>query len=246
MHMMHSFAYAYAKNATYGGACGNSSHVRDYQHLLDAIGLSEVLPIACPDNTNTTTFRKVKGFTSAQLISRLKALGASNEWLGYLKQHAHYDPVEESLHPLVAVHIRRGDVDPCCHPDRYLPNSYYARLLDQQQSKHPNATIRIFSEKESFESINDLAEKYGAQLHLSGDIADVWKTMMVADTVITSRSSFSAVPQLLAKFRKGWHNPYMTDDPLLKEQVDTEINQLRKNCTIQDILPCQRKFFAGV
>jgi hypothetical protein len=94
--------------------------------------------------------------------------------------------------------------------------------------------------------LDDLAEKYGAQLHLSGDIADVWKTMMVADTVITSRSSFSAVPQLLAKFRKGWHNPYMTDDPLLKEQVDTEINQLRKNCTIQDILPCQRKFFAGV
>ena len=29
----------------------------------------------------------------------------------------------------IAVHIRRGDVDPCTYMNRYLPNEYYLRLI---------------------------------------------------------------------------------------------------------------------
>jgi hypothetical protein len=248
LHMMYSFAYAYAKKATYGGACGNSTYIQDHRDLLNGIGLGNVLPIACPmNNSSETIVRKIKGATPEHVKQKWKALGpASDGWKDYLRSHVRFDYDEGYNHPLIVVHIRRGDVDPCCYRDRYLPNWYYANFLDQYKTEHPNATIRIFSESKSFEPLDTLAKNYGAQLHLDSDLADVWKAMMLADVLITSRSSFSAIPQLISINPNPWHNnAYMTSEPILKQRVDAEIDGLRKKCTMEHILPCQKDFFKG-
>ena len=36
----------------------------------------------------------------------------------------------------IAVHLRRGDVSPCTHARRYLPNSHYLALIDQYTTIH--------------------------------------------------------------------------------------------------------------
>ena len=72
----------------------------------------------------------------------------------------------------IAVHMRRGDVDPCQHETRYLPNSYYLQMIQEYVDKYmaaaaaaaraansndsatatvANVRVTIYSEQESFE-----------------------------------------------------------------------------------------------
>ena len=52
----------------------------------------------------------------------------------------------------------------------------------------------MFSESEAFENWNYFENSANTTLRLGSDIADVWKTMMAADNLISSKIGFSIVP----------------------------------------------------
>lgn len=102
----------------------------------------------------------------------------------------------------VAVHIRRGDVHPCHHKGRYLPNSHYLRLLrlylPPQYRDETRHKVFVFSQEWSFENFTSFeASAYNVELVLDSDLAPVWQTMAAADLVILSKSTFSLVPAML-------------------------------------------------
>jgi hypothetical protein len=71
----------------------------------------------------------------------------------------------------IAVHIRRGDVDLCCLPFRYLPNSHYLRLIEKYAATHADARVVIFSESKSFEPLDVFSNK-GYELMFDGDVGE--------------------------------------------------------------------------
>jgi hypothetical protein len=101
----------------------------------------------------------------------------------------------------IAVHIRRGDVEPCKYWRRYLPNSHYLRLIDEYMLLAPNRTITqvtIYSQSHSFESFEVFRER-NFTLALDSSLEDVWKGLLTADVVILSKSTFSLAPAYLNK-----------------------------------------------
>jgi len=125
--------------------------------------------------------------------------------------------------PRIAVHIRRGDVEPCGKNGmRYLPNSYYLALIDiyteklKQRMKSTGVNnytseeieVRIFSQSGSHESF-DVFRNLGYTLKLDGAPQTAWKSMIYeSDVIILSISSFSMLPSILSLALSG--NPTTT------------------------------------
>ena len=105
-----------------------------------------------------------------------------------------------------------------CDPrtrERYLPNSYYRKLLDRYAPAHCRVTI--YSERTSIEpwdgfrnytlrlgtGDSDVHAPQGGGVDRATsssmrDLAKIWIDMMTADVLILSKSSFSLVPALLS------------------------------------------------
>ena len=105
----------------------------------------------------------------------------------------------------IAVHLRRGDVSPCRHFRRYLPNSHYLALIDQytDRARQTNATngrpvhVTIYSESDTYEPFDEFRERnYTLELD-TANLGPVWKALATADVVILSRSTFSIVPAIM-------------------------------------------------
>ncbi|CAB9508335.1 expressed unknown protein [Seminavis robusta] len=221
MDMLKAAAYSYSKGATFGGACGETPHRARNQAMMEVLGLETLLQYKCPPpaTSNNSTVQH-------QMITRNDFFEDStkyftDEWLDYI--HRHVQPQskrwQQQQHKsnndtttaannnnkyTIAVHVRRGDVNPCGHWSfRYLPNSHYVSLIDlyqrqaaRQQQQQPVECI-VYSESQSLlETFDDFTDK-GCQVVLDGDPTDAWKTMMEANVVILSLSSFSFVPALL-------------------------------------------------
>jgi hypothetical protein len=238
-HMIRSFGYAHIKHGTYMGACGETplKHMRAHQVLLKSIGLDKLLPFACPptDETKAENYNRVEVHTMFLWESREQTLvqeAVQNGWddftphIPYLKQHLNYLPSSDA--PLISVHIRRGDIDPCCSStDRYLPNSYYHSVIESHRKRLPNAKVMIFSEKKSFESLESFVQK-GYIVEAGGDLANCWRTMISSDVLILSRSFFSDVPKLLTRGSIG-NDPWNLDEELRLLVMD-DIRRLKGQC----------------
>ena len=84
---------------------------------------------------------------------------------------------------VIAVHVRRGDVNPCCYENRYLPNSHYISLIQRyvtkfitsssatsdntSASKKREIHVKIFSESKSFESLDEFRNVSSYYYHSS-------------------------------------------------------------------------------
>jgi hypothetical protein len=114
----------------------------------------------------------------------------------------------------IAVHIRRGDVNPCQYKERYLPNSHYLQLIQQYISilsssstttttkrteslptelMRENIAVTIYSESESLE----IFQHYNFTLSLDDALSTVWLALSTAHVAILSKSSFSYVPAII-------------------------------------------------
>jgi hypothetical protein len=253
--MLMAHAYAFQKGAAYGGACGPSDHLSQSQLLIDALGLTAVLPFACPSKSTDILVDRTKYYTSEDI--RIW----TPEWVQYIQQQQQKNQQQQVLrvdnhsslavpadHPFTIVaHIRRGDINPCCWEGRYLPNSHYLTLIErylplygQEEERKNHLNVIIFSESQSFESFDDFRNK-GYQVVLDGEPSEAWKTMMMADVLILSKSSFSLVPAVLStqegrkivytKFNhlplQGWDN---VENALnLKSKKETH-KMLKKKC----------------
>uniref|UniRef100_A0A7S3PCC3 Uncharacterized protein n=1 Tax=Amphora coffeiformis TaxID=265554 RepID=A0A7S3PCC3_9STRA len=226
-------AEAYARNMTYGGACVDridwrvkQSTKRKYftaRHeqrtkLLQDMGLADQLPLACPSPSDLASGKAM--FIDRDEVQRSREYHFTADWLAYLQSQrtklVEDDPSAHSSTATttttnnqttpfqVAVHVRRGDVDPCrLHAKRYLPNQYYLDVLDKylpqvcKDATNPKACqVTVYTEKNSFERFDAFLQR-GFRVDLDSSLSDVWHGIMTADMVVTSRSSFSEVPAML-------------------------------------------------
>jgi len=105
----------------------------------------------------------------------------------------------------IAVHVRRGDVDP--KNPRFTGNSFYQNLINNLKQKYPSREIVIFSEGklEDFEDFG-LNED---QFRLNLDVAETFHSLVVANVLVTARSSFSYTSAILNEntvyYQDFWH-----------------------------------------
>ena len=243
--MLMCHAYAFHQNATYGGSCRgevspeNEKKSAVSSHLLASVGLQDEVRFACPrDFPNDSTTRR-STIPREQCRKDDTAIWTP-AYVDYLKSHVKYPP-KVSNKFTIAVHIRRHEVTPCQRPnkgyDPYLPNSHFQTLINKYMQK--DARVVIFSQNKSFEPFDEFRAK-GYEIFLDDTVTDVWKTIVVSDVVILSRSSFSLIPALVAKgtvvYTPYWHAPLshwhvVEKDVLDQSQIETE--RLRTSCPIK-------------
>ena len=101
----------------------------------------------------------------------------------------------------IAVHIRRGDVDPCTYMNRYLSNEYYLKLIKKYYKQVPKqyqkVVVDIYSESSSYESFDVFQKVYKYNVHLDDTLYNVWYALSTANVAILSKSSFSYVPAII-------------------------------------------------
>ena len=114
----------------------------------------------------------------------------------------------------IAVHIRRGDVNPQKYPSRYISNETYIELLKKIDLS--NSIIHIFSEgnQEDFNSIIESFPENKFNFHLNEEIQLTFHAMVKSDILVICKSSFSYCAALLnentiiANFiTSWWHKP---------------------------------------
>lgn len=171
---------------------------------------------------------------------------------------------DASTIPQIVIHIRRGDVSPCLDDGaRYLPNQHYLEILktlnhddddDDPKAASSSSAVRerkkktkkkamekdhvvIFSESRSHETWKDDFDGY--DLRLDTPLEEAWNAMIMAETLILSKSSFSYVPAILNErhviYTPFWYKPlpsWKVIDPNLVREATRQVQRMRhEHCT---------------
>ena len=253
--MLMCHAYLFARNVTYGGACGTSKHVQNVELLLNTYGLSQLLPLACPSDGINSSY--IIDWNDYLLNQKKDTVHLTTEWQFHIAPYIRYPDPPPSFASVytVVVHIRRGDVNPCCWPRRYIPNAYYQKLIDMYvSSQKTKYQVIIFTESTQFETMDDFVRKK-YHVIVGGDLVTAWRHMMSADVFILSKSSFSFVPAILASTHKNktrivytpfWHSPLPGWDVVTSKEMDRFLKQERKrliqqSCTAAIMEHCENE-----
>jgi hypothetical protein len=242
--MLQGHAYAWHQKTTYGGACINhTTHPerhKSVQEMIEALGLSSELRFACPPpgQESTSDFPQLNDthfILPTALYRRKDAKTFNPRWLAFMRKKVrkawndhhgtkggatHKTPSEAAQ---LAVHIRRGDVEPCNkNSKRFLPNSHYIDLIRKYLCEKKNSlpaeskvNITIFSEKnagiEGWDDLRNALEEHKAlatyNFALDTDIIDTFRRLVSADAIILSLSSFSLTGAVL-NFKQDKPSPF--------------------------------------
>ncbi len=120
-------------------------------------------------------------------------------------------PSDEGLR--IAIHLRRGDVSPTQHADRYTPDDKILELIDWLQNSmqpvSPRPELHVYSQG-SAEAFKAYAQR-GCHMHLDDDALNDLLAMSKADILVIAKSSFSYVAGLLNQglviYEPFWHTP---------------------------------------
>ncbi|KAL3896468.1 MAG: hypothetical protein SGARI_007160 [Bacillariaceae sp.] len=111
-------------------------------------------------------------------------------------------------------------------------------LIDKNMK--PNAKVIIYSQEDSYESLDEFREK-GYEMHIEEAIEDVWKAAMTADVFIMSRSDFSLVPAIVTKatvvYTPYWEKPLRGWNVVGKdvmEQTKAEMERIKATCPVKE------------
>lgn len=116
----------------------------------------------------------------------------------------------------VAVHIRKYNQHDgvITVPARYTPNEYFIKVIDfiRCKYKEQNPQFHIYSQGSSDNFKCFISED--TQLHLNEDITETFVSLVDADILVTSASSFSYIAALLSDnvivYKPFWHTPVDT------------------------------------
>ena len=112
-------------------------------------------------------------------------------------------------HFMVAMHIRRGDIDVDSQGGRFwLSYNYYLELAARLRELMPTADVHVFSEACTYHLAPcswienrtegfDALRRAGLTLHLDGDPFEAWAHMASAQVLVMGASAFSSIPALL-------------------------------------------------
>ena len=162
----------------------------------------------------------------------------------------------------IAVHIRRGDVDPCQYKERYLPNSHYLQLIQQYISillsssstttnttqtppmglSRENIAVTIYSESISHEPLN-IFEQYNYTVSVDDALSTVWSALSTAHVAILSKSSFSYVPAIMNPNRVVYtpfrHQPMsqwdVVSDTIVSQSMSEVMTLHNTTCNISSL-----------
>ena len=231
--MLMAHAYVFLQNATttdnsislYGGACGDTPFVTlpNQQKLIRTLGLETELPFACPSQRNelSSANRLILEYSDYDSMVSQTFRGA---WLEHIRSKSRWDTRQEQERHgrpcQIVVHVRRGDVTLCGSKSRrYFPNQYYIHLIQQhlpQNGKTCNVSIfsnlqdpKAHNAHEPREPWQDFSSR-GYNVFLGTDLAATWESMITADVLILSKSSFSHVPAMFNTIGKIVYTPYWT------------------------------------
>lgn len=123
------------------------------------------------------------------------------------------EDIYESTNYNVAIHIRRGDVNQHKYPSRFTSNQDYIKYMSKIQLPK-NAMLHIFSEGNE-KDFQDLKKQFSSiRLHLSENIQKTFHSLVRADLLIMSKSSFCYSAALLNEnkvdgyfIKSWWHKP---------------------------------------
>jgi hypothetical protein len=235
--MLLAHAYGFNHNLTYGGACFEFAWAKPFRKprgyvlkLMRSLQMTNILRYACPPRGYQDRI------LNRRLYRDLDATLFTPAWRRQIRSELAVTPVQTTNDDKpfeIAVHVRRGDIDPCIYQTRYLPNSHYIKLIDRYlQNVTGPARVTIYSEAGSYEPFYVFHRK-GYRVKLDSDLTDCWKHMMAADVLILSRSSFSYVPAVLNSgivvYTPFWHGHLqdwdVVDDALMQES-QLELNML--------------------
>jgi len=96
----------------------------------------------------------------------------------------------------IAIHIRRGDVVPWSHENRYTTNRAYKKIIKRLKAAFPNYSICIYSEGE----MSDFKALAADNVHfyLNGDLEKAFHDMVTAKILVAAKSNFSYTAALLS------------------------------------------------
>ena len=236
--MLMCHAYAFHNNVVYGGSCGDpQDNMGVHSALLDSLGLKDILPFACPrDKTFKDDIRR-----SVIPLKKCKEYDTriwTPEYVHYLRSIVSL-PARNDDSFTVAVHVnRREKITPCSKQhqgfNRYLPNLHFMNVIEKYSK--PGGTVRMFSQEESFEPMDDFIAK-GYKVSYETDLSKIWHAFATADVFILSRSDFSMIPALIARgkvvYTPSWHGPlkgWEVVDNDIMHKTDAEFVRLRATC----------------
>ena len=100
----------------------------------------------------------------------------------------------------VALHVRRGDVNPTKYKERYVSQSTFASLSRYLCQKHKGAHIHVFSNGNNtdgnWDTLSAVTDTCASiQFHIDEPEFDTWAHFVAADALVISKSStFGIVP----------------------------------------------------
>lgn len=130
--------------------------------------------------------------------------------------------------PIVALHVRRGDVtgppnqtgrtpfwdyDRYMPVDRFTPDDWYFQIVERIRQELQRAEVHVFSSTERRHKEDDFIgyKERHMEVHLDGDILDAWAVLSRAQVLVMAKSSFSHVAAFLnpncVLYQPYWHKP---------------------------------------
>lgn len=134
----------------------------------------------------------------------------TQEWIHHMRQRSPFllQYNKKALQKTIVAHIRRGDVDPCDKytEERYLPNSYYLKLIQKYRTKRPDHRVIIHSEAISWEGWSEFEDDSASiilgrnvEMKIGAAALELWSDLIGAEVAILSKSSYSQAPALFAR-----------------------------------------------
>ena len=217
-------AYCYYKGYTYVhtpmyAMHHNDEHIRDFPNYMNSFiniehKFSTVNQLSNFDNSIVHKQKEgpfVHGSLHPEYFYNDHVLNLFREmYFSKDKPHINYNESFKNI----ALHIRRGDVNIIKYPSRFISNQEYIELLKKIDLS--NSVIHIFSEgkNEDFQDIINNFPENNFEMHLNANIQKTFHSLVMADTLVLSKSSFSYCAGLLNKntiianlITRWWHKP---------------------------------------
>ena len=140
---------------------------------------------------------------------------------------------------VVAIHVRRGDVDQSQNSSRFTPNASIIRTIELIRSILGEFNIKATYQVHSQGKAEDFADfaKLGCELYLDTDAIETMQQIVEADVLVMAKSAFSYVAALISNGVKLYEP--MSDPPMsswISRRKDGSFDRARARESIQEYL----------